>query len=638
MVHANAVIHGDRARLLALDPVEHPVALQLGGSEPALLAQAARIGADAGFDEINLNCGCPSDRVQAGRFGACLMREPALVADCVAAMIAACGLPTAVPVTVKCRLGVDDDHDYDRFRAFIDTRRRGRLPACSWCTRATPGCKGLSPKENREVPPLRYDWAYRLKRERPDAAGGRQRRHRRRSTRPTAHLAARRRRDARPRRLPRSLPAAPARRRLVRRRAAHAARELLRALRPYVEAQLARGVVAQAHHPPPARPVRRRARRPRVPPGAERRRAPARRRLVAGRAARWPSPSRRRRHRRIPHAVKTTAHDHPRHRRLPRACPRARARLRPGDRARRVPGRARRLPPGRAVGGRQPLHGGGRPAFDAQRAHRRSTATCSARCRRCCRRSASPAIPDTPDALFPNNVFATVARPLRGRPHAPSGAPARSRRATTSAGSSAACSTTPRSTCPTQPHPCELTGALVIDRARGLGFCGLSERCDEARRAADARGVRPARDAAVRPRAGRVPHQRRAGGAGRARGDRLSATASPTRPWSRPSPRCTRRTRLLLSPAEHAAFVGNAIALSPRHGVDERRRRAGADRRPAARALAAAGFARAQRRAGRDRGRRAARCAAASARSSEPRRAANAGRTPNAARLNRGHA
>ena len=162
MVHANAVIHGDRTRLLAMDPCEHPVALQLGGSEPALLAQAARIGADAGFDEINLNCGCPSDRVQAGRFGACLMREPALVADSVAAMIAAC----SVPVTVKCRLGVDDDHEWERFIAFIDTI-------------ADAGCRmfvvharnawlqGLSPKENREVPPLRYDWAYRLKRERP---------------------------------------------------------------------------------------------------------------------------------------------------------------------------------------------------------------------------------------------------------------------------------------------------------------------------------------------------------------------------------------------------------------------------------------------------------------------------------------
>ena len=164
MVHANAVIHGDRARLLAKTPAEHPVALQLGGSEPALLAQAARIGAEHGFDEINLNCGCPSDRVQAGRFGACLMREPALVADCVASMIAAA---PETPITVKCRLGVDDDHEWERFRGFVDAI-------------ADAGCglfvvharnawlQGLSPKENREVPPLRYDWAYRLKRERPD--------------------------------------------------------------------------------------------------------------------------------------------------------------------------------------------------------------------------------------------------------------------------------------------------------------------------------------------------------------------------------------------------------------------------------------------------------------------------------------
>lgn len=163
MVHANAVIHGDRSKLLAKDDSQHPVALQLGGSEPALLAQAARIGAEHGFDEINLNCGCPSDRVQAGRFGACLMREPALVADCVAAMI---GAAPSTPITVKCRLGVDDDHEWERFLAFIDTI-------------ASAGCnmfvvharnawlKGLSPKENREVPPLRYDWAYRLKRERP---------------------------------------------------------------------------------------------------------------------------------------------------------------------------------------------------------------------------------------------------------------------------------------------------------------------------------------------------------------------------------------------------------------------------------------------------------------------------------------
>jgi tRNA-dihydrouridine synthase A len=163
MVHANAVIHGDRARLLAMDPCEHPVALQLGGSEPALLAQAARIGIDAGFDEINLNCGCPSDRVQAGRFGACLMREPALVADSVAAMIAA--VP-GVPVTVKCRLGVDDDHEWARFLAFVDVIAEAGCVTFVVHAR-NAWLQGLSPKENREVPPLRYDWAYRLKRERP---------------------------------------------------------------------------------------------------------------------------------------------------------------------------------------------------------------------------------------------------------------------------------------------------------------------------------------------------------------------------------------------------------------------------------------------------------------------------------------
>ncbi|MFC0676796.1 tRNA dihydrouridine(20/20a) synthase DusA [Lysobacter korlensis] len=163
MVHANAVIHGHRDRLLAMDPVEHPVALQLGGSEPALLAQAARIGAEHGFDEINLNCGCPSDRVQAGRFGACLMREPALVADSVAAMVAACD----VPVTVKCRLGVDEDNEYERFAAFVDTVAQAGCRMFVVHAR-NAWLKGLSPKENREVPPLKYDWAYRLKRERPD--------------------------------------------------------------------------------------------------------------------------------------------------------------------------------------------------------------------------------------------------------------------------------------------------------------------------------------------------------------------------------------------------------------------------------------------------------------------------------------
>lgn len=164
MLHANAVLHGHRGKLLALDASEHPVALQLGGSDPQLLAQAARIGVAAGFDEINLNCGCPSDRVQAGRFGACLMREPALVAECVAAMAHA--VEGRVPVTVKCRLGVDDDADYQRFARFVDSVTAAGSALVIVHAR-NAWLKGLSPKENREVPPLRYEWAYRLKRERP---------------------------------------------------------------------------------------------------------------------------------------------------------------------------------------------------------------------------------------------------------------------------------------------------------------------------------------------------------------------------------------------------------------------------------------------------------------------------------------
>ncbi|MBC7989420.1 MAG: tRNA dihydrouridine(20/20a) synthase DusA [Luteimonas sp.] len=173
MVHANAVIQGDRDRLLAMDPVEHPVALQLGGSDPALLGQAALVGAEHGFDEINLNCGCPSDRVQAGRFGACLMREPQLVADGVAAMIAVLADAAnargdrQVPVTVKCRLGVDEDAHYDVFRDFIDTVAKAGCRTFIVHAR-NAWLQGLSPKDNREVPPLRYEWAYALKRERPD--------------------------------------------------------------------------------------------------------------------------------------------------------------------------------------------------------------------------------------------------------------------------------------------------------------------------------------------------------------------------------------------------------------------------------------------------------------------------------------
>ena len=163
MVVAQAAIFGDRERLLGFDRAEHPVALQLGGSEPKLLAQAAKIGADFGYDEINLNCGCPSDRVQAGRFGACLMLEPELVAEGVAAMRAV----VDVPVTVKCRLGVDEFDSYEGFRGFIDT------VAGAGCTvflvhARKAWLKDLSPKENREKPPLWYDRVHRLKAERPE--------------------------------------------------------------------------------------------------------------------------------------------------------------------------------------------------------------------------------------------------------------------------------------------------------------------------------------------------------------------------------------------------------------------------------------------------------------------------------------
>ena len=158
MVVADAVIHGDRERLLGFDPVEHPVALQLGGSEPQKLAEAARIGAGLGYDEINLNVGCPSDRVQSGTFGACLMREPGLVADCVAAMKAA----VDVPVTVKCRLGVDEQDPEAALDALADAVFAAGADAL-WVHARKAWLKGLSPKENREVPPLDYDRVYRLK-------------------------------------------------------------------------------------------------------------------------------------------------------------------------------------------------------------------------------------------------------------------------------------------------------------------------------------------------------------------------------------------------------------------------------------------------------------------------------------------
>ncbi len=163
MVVAEAAIHGDRRKLLGFNPVEHPLALQLGGSDPSLLARAARIGEGFGYDEVNLNVGCPSDRVQSGDFGARLMKTPGLVADCVAAMADAVSLP----VTVKCRIGVDDQDPEESLYALVDAT-------------AAAGCRvfivharkawlqGLSPKENREVPPLDYDLVRRLKRDRPN--------------------------------------------------------------------------------------------------------------------------------------------------------------------------------------------------------------------------------------------------------------------------------------------------------------------------------------------------------------------------------------------------------------------------------------------------------------------------------------
>ena len=172
MITAAAILHGDRQRLLAFDAEEHPVALQLGGSDPQQLAAAARAGEEAGYDEINLNCGCPSDRVASGAFGACLMREPALVGECVAAMSAA----VRVPVTVKMRIGVVaagmrqadavvasfGEGDFEALCRFVATvRDAGCAAAIVHARKAVLG--GLSPKDNREIPPLRYDVVRRLK-------------------------------------------------------------------------------------------------------------------------------------------------------------------------------------------------------------------------------------------------------------------------------------------------------------------------------------------------------------------------------------------------------------------------------------------------------------------------------------------
>ncbi len=164
MVTADAVIFGDRDRLLGLSsPEEHPVALQLGGSDPQKLAEAAAIGQDFGYDEINLNIGCPSDRVREGRFGACLMAEPELVAACIAAMRKS----VRVPVTVKCRIGIDDQDSERDFQNFID--RVADAGCGTFIVHARKAwLSGLSPKENREVPPLDYARVYRMKAARPD--------------------------------------------------------------------------------------------------------------------------------------------------------------------------------------------------------------------------------------------------------------------------------------------------------------------------------------------------------------------------------------------------------------------------------------------------------------------------------------
>jgi tRNA-dihydrouridine synthase A len=162
MVTAAALTHGDRPHLLAHHEAEQPLALQLGGSDPAQLALAAKYGGDAGYAEINLNVGCPSDRVQSGRFGACLMREPALVADCVVAMRDA----VAVPVTVKCRIGVDDQDDYLDLQHFAETMVEAGVRTLIVHARKA-WLQGLSPKDNREIPPLNYERVHHLKRDFP---------------------------------------------------------------------------------------------------------------------------------------------------------------------------------------------------------------------------------------------------------------------------------------------------------------------------------------------------------------------------------------------------------------------------------------------------------------------------------------
>lgn len=163
MIVAAAIVRGNVRQLLDHNAAEFPVALQLGGCDPKELAQAAKLGAAAGYAEINLNVGCPSDRVKNGSFGACLMRKPALVAQCVASLRDA----TTLPVTVKCRIGIDDRDDYEFFDDFVSQVSKVGVDALIVHARAAI-LDGLSPKQNREIPPLKYDYVHRLKRERPE--------------------------------------------------------------------------------------------------------------------------------------------------------------------------------------------------------------------------------------------------------------------------------------------------------------------------------------------------------------------------------------------------------------------------------------------------------------------------------------
>ncbi|MCV9996743.1 tRNA dihydrouridine(20/20a) synthase DusA [Pararhizobium sp. YC-54] len=163
MIVSEAILRGDRERLLGLDAVEQPVALQLGGNDPGKMAQAAQIGEDFGYAEINMNVGCPSDRVQSGTFGACLMREPSVVADCVAAMKAA----VSIPVTVKCRIGVDDQDPEIALRDLVSRVAQAGTDAV-WVHARKAWLQGLSPKENRDIPPLDYGLVHRLKAENPN--------------------------------------------------------------------------------------------------------------------------------------------------------------------------------------------------------------------------------------------------------------------------------------------------------------------------------------------------------------------------------------------------------------------------------------------------------------------------------------